>query len=81
MGWDKVGWGAGREILHLWFFFPIRLFSNATQVLPACCKALWSAKVLPKVWVDLGKQDGSKHGCRRSWRKTVRGLEAETTDI
>lgn len=22
MGWDKVGWGAGREILLFFFFFP-----------------------------------------------------------
>lgn len=20
MGWDKVGWGAGREMLHFWVF-------------------------------------------------------------
>lgn len=36
MGWDKVGQGAGRQILH--YFFLLLLFSNATQVLLVYCK-------------------------------------------
>lgn len=47
MGWDEVGRRAGEKYFP--FFFPVLLFSNATQVLPVCYKGLWSAKVLPRL--------------------------------
>lgn len=74
MGWDKVGWGTGSEMLHYWgFFYSILLFFDVLHPPPRPVDSKRPPKGLGGLWKtglrqELLQEDMKKR-CSQSQKK------------